>query len=399
MISLLVVPLTYGNAIGNLAILFALMALLVVPRRVYRDMLSLPHIWMLIACFGLLAIATLVVAGRSADALVVFDFTPLLLTLPVSAVFTQVEIPDAMTQLAWLSFCGVVVASGVALFQYFVLHNTRAGAWELSPIHFADLAVGLGFMSAVGVMNRRSRASALFALGPLLGLAAGILSGTRWSLMVACALLVLWLAFFLRPASWARALVPMLGAVIVVGTIIVAIPGAATRALDVGALFGHVTSGQTVDGPEFGFRTDQYSAALRAFADAPVFGHGWRHQVQAALPYMSPAAQQDYAVEHWHYIHNDLLNMAVGMGSFGVLAWLLLFAYPPVAVLWARRHGKLSSEAAYLVLAAWLAILVGGLTDVLLDTELTKSFYCFIPGAILLLNWQRTSQPAPAVAP
>jgi O-antigen ligase len=395
LITLLVVPLTYGNAIGNIAILLGLLTLFVADRGAYRVVFGLPHIRMLAASFGLLAIATLVVAGTSPDALVLFDFTPFLLAIPVSAVFLRAKIPDAQFQLSWLALVGTLVACGVAVFQYVVLHNTRPGGWELSPIHFADIAVTLGFMSGAGLLNRASRAWPLFALGPFLGVGAGLLSGTRSSLLVAVALLLLWLVCFIRRATWRRALIPVLGAVVVVGGTAAAVPGVATRVIDVGDLLRQIASAQPVDGPQFGFRLDQYEGAVRAFADSPVFGHGWRHQVQSALPYMSPSAQRDYAVEHWGYIHDEFLNMAVGMGGFGVIAWLLLMGYPPAAVFWARRHGRLSAEAVYLVLAPWLGILVGGLTDVLFNTELTKTFYCFIPTAILMLTWRR-ELPVPA---
>jgi O-antigen ligase len=139
-------------------------------------------------------------------------------------------------------------------------------------------------------------------------------------------------------------------------------------------------------------RLDQYQAAVRAFFDSPIFGHGWRHEIESALQYMSPATREAYRLGHWGYIHNDFLSFSVGMGVFGSVAWVLLFAYPVVAILEKPAYPGPSART-FLTLVVWLGILVSGLSDVLFKTELTRSFYCFIPTAIMILCREDDRQP------
>ncbi len=153
------------------------------------------------------------------------------------------------------------------------------------------------------------------------------------------------------------------------------------RAFDVIGVFEQLFSDQRVTDYTAGVRLDQYQAALKAIANAPIFGHGWRDEVQSALQYMSPASQRAYAIEHWGYIHDEFLSFSVGMGFFGALSWVLMTAYPIVALV----RAPASSEPAarnYMTLAAWAGILsIGGLSAaVLFNTEgFTKTFPLFHP--------------------
>ena len=391
LIVLMVVPLTYGNALGNLAIVLGIVALFVADRAAYAAVLGMPHIRLMIAAFASLAISIIVIGGATSESLIVFDFIPLLLAIPVSAVFVRAQISEAESKLPLLALLGAAVACSVALVQYFVLLNNRPGGWELSPIHFADLSVTLGFISVAGLMGKSTPWRPIYALGPVIGVAAGALSGTRATLMVAAALFLLSLGFMAAQKAGRHALLLGLVAIVLLVALVALGPSLGLyRALDLGQLLG-AREGNDV---AFGFRLEQYQAAIKAFGDAPLFGHGWRHEVQSALQYMSDAARQDYLREHWGYIHDEFLSMSVGMGIFGSLAWVLLMSYPPVAVIWARRSGGLSAASTYMVLASWLGILVGGLTDVLFKTELTKTFYCFIPNAVLLLTWRPSAVTA-----
>ena len=397
LVALMVVPLTYGNALGNVAILLGLIAIFVPDRAAYGQVLRLPHIRMLIAAFLLLGFSAVVFGGATKASLIAFDFTPFVLAIPVSAVFLRAPMPDANVRLPLIALAGTLVALAVALYQYVWLHASRPGGWELSPIHYADIVVSLGFMSLAGLIGRPSRLWPLFAMGPVLGVVAGIMSGTRAVLFVAGVQFLLALWFILRERSRGQAIAIVLAVLVIFGAILFLAPSLGfARILD----FGGLLQTQPAQGEKFGFRLEQYEAAVRSFVEAPLFGHGWRHQIESILPLMSPAAREQYAVEHWGYIHNDFLNMSVGMGIFGSLAWILLMGYPPVAVIWARRHGSLSASSVYLILTAWLGILLGGLTDVLFDTELTKTFYCFIPTAILMLTWRAGEQAgAPGAGP
>ncbi len=387
--ALLLVPLTHGNALGYVAMLGAVGGFFVADRPTYRAVLAMPQTRILIVAFVLLAIAIVAVSGPfSHDTLVAFDFTPFLLVIPANAVFLHARIGRPALAIAVLSAGGAIVALLVAGFQFVVLDNTRPGGWELSPIHFADLGVTLGFLGLGGLLvETPPRWAALLWLAPLAGLVAAILSGTRTALLVAVVEAVLAVIYFVR--RYRLPLRTTLGAIIalVAAAIIVSLLAPVLhlgRAFDVIGVFEQLFSDQRVTDYTAGVRLDQYQAALKAIANAPIFGHGWRDQVQSALQYMSPASQRAYAIEHWGYIHDEFLSFSVGMGFFGALSWVLMTAYPIVALVRAPQSSEPAARN-YMTLAAWAGILIGGLSDVLFNTELTKTFYCFIPGAIVIL--------------
>jgi O-antigen ligase len=388
LLTLLVAPLTLGNYIGDVAILLGLASLFAVSREGYRVVLRMPHIWLLIGAFVLLGIAAVAVGRFSADSLVVFDFSTLLLAIPICGVFSHARILRANVTLPLLALLGTLVACSVACAQLIFLHDPRPGGWMFNPIYFADLAITLGFIAAAGVLDRVSKWWPVFVLGPILGVSAGILSGTRTSLIVAGAELVLFAVVGLRRRDRMAAAVLLSVAVLLACMFLMAPAVGLGRVLDLGQVLQGSTPNDGINDASVGYRVDQYRAAVRAFADAPFFGHGWRHTIQSALNYMPPAARQAAIAGGWGHIHNELLNMSVGMGVLGILAWALMMAYPPVALLWARGRGGLSSATTYMVLVPWLGILLGGLTDVLFRSELTKSFYPFIPNAILMLTWR-----------
>jgi len=387
--ALLLVPLTRGNALGYVAMLGALCGLAFIgDHAAYHAVLTMPSIAMLIAAFVLLAISVVVVSGLSNDTLVAFNFTPFLLAIPAYVVFLRARLARPAVSIAALAAGGAAVALVVAAFQHFAQGNDRPGGWELSPIHFADLAVILGFMGLGGLLvETPPRWAWLLWFGPLAGVLAGILSGTRSALLVAGGAAVLALIFLVRRYRPPVAIV--LGVIAGVVALAVALDLIApevhlTRAFDVVGVLDQMLSAKQVSEFTVAVRLDQYQAALREIASAPLFGHGWREDVQAAVPYMSPATQAAYFQAHWGYIHDELLNFTAAMGLLGALAWVLLMAYPIVALVRAPRSPEPAARN-YMTLVAWAGIVISGVSDVLFSTELTKTFYCFIPGAIVIL--------------
>ncbi len=110
---------------------------------------------LIVAFWKLLAIAIVAVSGPfSHDTLVAFDFTPFLLVISGKrGLFSALAPAGPRSPIAVLSAPGgAIVALLVAGFQFVVLDNTRPGGWELSPIHFADLGVTLGFLGLGGLL-------------------------------------------------------------------------------------------------------------------------------------------------------------------------------------------------------------------------------------------------------
>jgi O-antigen ligase len=394
--ALLLVPLTYGNALGNAAMLVSLAApLFLRDAAAYRTALGLPSVRLLLGAFACLAISVIAMSRSVNDALIVFDFAPFLLTVPVAALCLRARIPDAASRIAFLALGGAMIGLVVAAYQYFVERQPRPGGWELSPIHFGDLAVILGFLSLAALGKSGSRWRRICWAGPPVGVAAAVLSGTRGALVVAVVLAPvavwhLWIVYRPRPIAVAGVAAAIFGLFLLLGG--GALAFGIGRALDATGIVFDLLSGRRVVDLTAGVRLDQYQAAVRAFFDSPIFGHGWRHEIESALQYMSPATREAYRLGHWGYIHNDFLSFSVGMGVFGSVAWVLLFAYPVVAILEKPAYPGPSARI-FLTLVVWLGILVSGLSDVLFKTELTRSFYCFIPTAIMILCREDDRQP------
>jgi O-antigen ligase len=388
LLSLLVLPPLHGNLLGYIAMGAAIIGLVAVwDLGAYREVFGRPWIWMIVGAYGCLAIAIVGVAKTAGETLTVVDFVPFLLVIPAAALFARARLAEPLSTIAALSLGGTLVSLAICLTQIALYHARRPGGWEMSPIHFGDFAVILGFLSLGGLLVPGARWRAMYWAGPAIGLVDGMLTGTRASLVVGVCLLPLAGYFVWRHGPGRRAALLLAGAVVVLLAVPLALSaeGSVGRSLGAYQVIDQVAHGDEVTDSSAAYRLDQYTAAVRAFFDAPVFGHGWRDQVQSALPYMSAEGKAGYAREHWGYIHDEFLSLAVGMGVFGILAWLLLMAYPIVAVRTAPRDAE-SAARTYLGLAVLVGIGVSGLTDVLFMTELPKVFFGFLPAAIILLR-------------
>ncbi|RYE08368.1 MAG: O-antigen ligase family protein [Hyphomicrobiales bacterium] len=388
----------YGNFGAYVAMGAALLGLLLVWNGgAYREVLASPGILMQVAAFVLLAIAILAVADSESDRLFVFDFSPMLMAIPAAALFARARVGHGSTFMALVALAGTFAAASVTVYQGFILGAPRVGGWQNSPIHFGDLAVIVGYMSLGGVLLTSLRWRALFLIGPVLGGFAAVMSGSRSSIIVAIVLAPFALYFLIRHSGWRlRNLLIALA----IGAAIVGVAAAFSgsrieRMLSAFTVIGETLSGEPVGDSSFRYRLDMYQAGWKAFLDSPIFGHGWRHQMEAAFPYLTPDGQAGYQAEHWGYIHNEALSLGVGMGVLGFIAYVLLMAHPLALLAKAPRDTQ-TIPRTYLCLTVVIGVFVAGLTDVHFMAELFKTFYCFIPAAICFLC-RDAAPPPPSV--
>jgi O-antigen ligase len=387
--------------LGNLAPYIALVALVVgllcgVNRHAAASFARAPFVVLPASAFIFLAIAFVVGAPTAADRLFVLDFVVLLLPLPLALVLSRLRpaIGGAQT-LASLALAGAAASVLVGLFDIFVLGKPRANGFENSPIHFANLAVLFGFMALAGLLAPERRV--VFLAGPLLGLVAALLAGTRGALLVAAALAALFALFFL--ARWPGSVRHKLAGLAAAALLAVAALGLGhlagfTRPYETVVVFAEMATGRAVSDPSAAHRFEFYAAGLRAFVEAPLFGHGWHNQIARSLPYMSPAAQQAFTLENWGYIHNEPLGFAISGGVVGLLAYCLWMAAPLLG------HVRLPSDTQstarlYLVLCLVVGFFVAGMTDVLFMAELPKTVFVVVMCAILVLCRDRPTTAEP----
>jgi O-antigen ligase len=383
--ALLLLPCAYGNIAAYIAMLAVLLSVAVAfDADGFAYAWSQAGIRMLMAAFALISIAF--IAGP-ADYASIVDFTPLLLAVPAAALFYRSG--RANGALIFSSFClaGSAVAAVVGAHDVLVRGAARASGLENSPIHYADEAIVLGFMALAGLLAPgRNKWRLLYLLGPPLGTVAMIFAGTRGAMLVAVALLALAGSFlFLSTRMTTRTkIVVALGAPALIGVSLwIGQLFGFTRSLDVLPPILDTLAGRTPEDTSSSYRLEFYQAGIRAWGDAPIFGHGWHNQITSSLPYMNEAAQQGFLVEKWGYLHNEPLGFLVSGGVFGLAAYLLVMLSPFALLRTSPRDDQWTARL-YLVLAIVIGMFVSGMTDVLFMAELPKTFFCIVPVCLVL---------------
>jgi O-antigen ligase len=140
-----------------------------------------------------------------------------------------------------------------------------------------------------------------------------------------------------------------------------------------------IVTGAEVADRSMDIRLDLYRASLTAFAEAPIFGYGWRDKMVAIAPYLSEQYASQASLPH---LHNELLNFAVSGGIVGVAVLLTLLATPLVLAL--RSPADSQKEArvlgCFLILVGYIVM---GLADTMISYETHTALYV-IWTAILL---------------
>ena len=129
-------------------------------------------------------LATFAIATKApADLRYLLNFLPLLVALPYRWQLEGEARHDGLAVLATLALAGAGLALLVGVVQVFALGVARAGHHWLNPIQFADTAMLLGFLSVAGAWLPGTRHRWIYLAGPLFGIAATILAGTRGAML------------------------------------------------------------------------------------------------------------------------------------------------------------------------------------------------------------------------
>lgn len=225
-----------------------------------------------------------------------------------------------------------VLAGGL---EHLVTGIDRVGVGN-NPIHYAALSVLLGFLAIPGVVATSSRLRFMFLLGPLLALAAAVLSGSRGPLLATLMLSLVTAVIFVLWYSRDRALMGALVGVACIAIIAAALVGLVMpgRALSVFSALGHVASGGS--GAIDQYRLAMYRTALSVLQSSPFYGIGFGQ----IMP-LTVAANADlvymYSLQD---LHSDPANFSASAGVPGLLAYLLLVAAP--VTLWRRDQHRLN---------------------------------------------------------
>jgi O-antigen ligase len=335
------------------------------------------------AGFMLLALSALFTTRSMADFLPFVGFGGLILYTPLARLFARAATTRNIIKVADFGLFGAASALLVALYYAYVEGQPRAalGAVLTDPIRLADTALILGFIAMMGAAAQTERHRYIYGLGPILALAVIFLSGSRAAL-IAFPVLVGIAALMLVRRKW---LALGMGVFVLFGfAVVFALADLiGMRSSTLTNMVQRIVAGAYVGDLATTIRLVLYRAAIPAFNDAPLFGHGWGHVMSAIVPYLA-----SYELSHAQlpHLHNDALQFAVAAGLPGLIAYPILLATPLVATLRSARDGQYRTRLYGAVLLT-ISSLVLGLPDTMLSFSLHITLYVVLTA--MLLNYCR----------
>ena len=338
-----------------------------------------PIVWMPLA--GLVLVAAAYGTSAGADGLAgLLYFAPLLAIWPLVTLLQSSERPQLTLISGVLALCGASGAAIMAMFEVQSTGTTRAGELVANPIHFADVALLVGFTALIGALVVKSPWRFMFGLAPVMAVIAVLLSGTRGAVVAVVAMLAIAVvtAALLRLFSLRLLLVLGVCLLVAVGGFLMLggaqISGVQRVLADIAAT---LSSGAPTDSAT-ALRLQMYLGGFRAFLEAPIVGHG-------PLTFTAVAnGLADSSFGGAPHLHSDLVDMAASAGLFGVGAYVLFLLAPILEII---RSPEKPGKRANVVLVATLVagFFTMGLTNAMfgiLTVTVTFAAICAITGLL-----------------
>jgi O-antigen ligase len=341
--------------------------------------------------FGAYVLLLLLATGTAnapGDFVPLLGFCGLLFYAPVSALFYRDAGVDRVRRFADLAAAGALVALLTALAYRYVLGMPRAGEGALltDPHRLSATALLLSVLPLSGIGFATGTRRRLYAVVPFAVLGVIVLTGSRAPLL-GLPVLALCAAVLLirRPAA------AMLAAIaVVVATLGLALladlrgdPGSTLRDMAI-----RLTTGSGPEDLGTSIRFILYRTGWLAFGEAPLFGHGWAHMMDAIAPHLGELERPYLTLPH---LHDDALNFAVAAGMPGLIAWAAILLAPLVAALRTPRD-RLFRVRLYASSALTIWALVLGLPDSMLSAPSTLAL--FVALSAIVNSWLRESPVA-----
>ena len=338
-----------------------------------------PIVWMQLTGLGLVGVAYGVSAGIEGLVGLVY-FAPLLAVWPLVTLLRESERSQVALLLGVLALCGASGAAIMAMFEVHATGTTRAGDMVANPIHFADVALLVGFASLVGVLAIKSTWKFVFLLAPAMALIAVLLSGTRGAVVAFVAMLAIAAVTGAIVRLYSRRWWLILGICLSIAVAaFLMLGGAQTSGFQrvLADIAATLSSGVPTD-TSTAIRLQMYLGGLRAFLEAPIFGHG-------PLAFTAVADRlADQPFGGAPHLHNDLADMAASAGMFGVVAYGLFLLAPIVEII--RAPDKPAKKAGIVLVATLVGgFFVMGLTNAMfgiLTVTVTFAAICVVTGLL-----------------
>ena len=391
LIAIFCLPVLLGD-VGTalIMVLASLVAITATPRLFQAKFPRTPATWFFLIAFSLMAVALTISAHGVWDARFILNFAPLLIALPLAAGEANYRPGASLTHVAVISAVGSVLSLAVAGAQVFVLDELRAGGHVINAIHFANIAVTLGFMALIGIFTSQNRWRYLLLLGPVCAILSCVLSASRGPLMGAIILYIVFVAvlwFQSRRAALLSAGIGLFGAVALLVLVSTFAAPQLARLSDIASVIVQAFADGQTDDRSTNIRLGLFSGGWQAFEDAIWFGHGWDRIVSATYPYLEPWLQDHLDSENFTYLHNDMLDFAVGAGIAGVIAYFAMMATPVVGVVAGPKDSAFLGRL-YGALVLSIGFFVFGLTSRLMGQGLQLTLFCMMAMVIARYGWK-----------
>ena len=287
----------------------------------------------------------------------------------------------------WLGVASGAITSGlIALYQLNVLSISRPTGFT-NAIQYGNLSLLMAAMSAAALFilwpTLKAWQRCVFLIAVLLGVVASVLSQSRggWLALVLLLPLATWLSMRMLQRRW-------------VVLFFVAISVALTFAAQTRFVSPHIDKAlleikqfqQRGDGTSsVGQRLAHWRLAIEMGIERPLLGWGRAGYIDEKARRADLGLVHAYVKEFGH-VHNEVLELFVKRGAFGVIL-LLAFYIVPLAIFWPTKKrilkvdGSLDRMSAALCFAGVLIPLcyaVFGLTQVFLAHNSGNMFYLFM---------------------
>ncbi|WP_432380575.1 O-antigen ligase family protein [Duganella sp. P38] len=330
--------------------------------------------WVLVAFAAVLLLAVL--QGLAFGAFRLRDIEkPVRMLAAVSVTLTVLACRPSRKALWWGLIAGAAAGCAFIAYQRWGLGVDRPGGL-INAITFGDIMLCIGLMCLAASLDFAGRTAVWPALGAVAGLAGSVATGSRggWIALGLAALLLLREGQLLR-GRWRKALA-LLALALIVSTYFIPQTGVRAR-LDQGIsdVEQYYAGGSSYT--SIGIRLELWRSALQLIERHPLAGASIP-AVRAELEQLVAARRAPPFVLEYEHFHNDILQVLVYGGVFGLLAYGALLAAP---FLFFRRQLQRHAGARAPALAGMLLVLCYfsfGLTEVIFWSMLSNIFYALM---------------------
>ncbi|MEO8330928.1 MAG: O-antigen ligase family protein [Gallionella sp.] len=313
-----------------------------------------------------------------------------LLAIPIFLALRQVK----MSTITMLQYGLPLGALSALLYAVFNLRTWNDGLDFVNHIHFGDSVLMLGFLSVLAI-NWQQRDRALVLILKICGLLAGVYlsvrSGTRggWA---AIPVFIIILFLSRNPEKPWHKLAAALLSVLLLAVLSYVLNDTVHQRLD---MIYHDLAGYYHGNKDtsIGVRLQLWQAALYLFVQHPIFGVGPDGFAQMMAPLSDSGMLTTTAASLGRgEVHNEILAKTAGMGIFGLLSILSIYAVPFIIFVRSTRSPVAQIRAAAFIGTCMVAgYFIFGLTVEIFNLKMTAAFYSLTVAVLLAAATHKTA--------